>query len=104
MSSSATRAIILKTSDNFFSSTNDVDVSVFSTSELESLEEIYNKFGEFNQFELRDLTHEYPEWKKFEAKIEAKLINQAPMSYADFFENPAESSSLLNGKFKAAED
>ena len=68
------------------------------------MEEIYKKFGEFDQFELRDLTHEYPEWKKFEAKIEAKLINQAPMSYADFFENPAESSSLLNGKFKAAEN
>jgi uncharacterized phage-associated protein len=96
------RNYIKKISDNFFSSTNDVDVSVFSESEIVTLEKIYKEFGKFDQYELRDLTHEYPEWKRFEPKIEAGQINQAPMSYSDFFENPAETSELLNGKFQAA--
>ena len=93
---------VQKTSNNFFKSVNDIDTAVFSESELEALDKIYTDFGAFDQFQLFALTHEFPEWKKFQKQIEAKLINQAQMSYMDFFENPEETSELLSGKFKAA--
>jgi len=98
------RNFLEKTSDHFFRSTNDVDISVFSESEIESLERVYKDFGTFDQFELFTLTHEFPEWKKFEEKIAAKIINQAQMTYSDFFDNPDETSELLNGKFLAAKE
>lgn len=91
-----------KVTPNDFESINDFESSVFSESEIETLEKVYKNFGAFNQFELFKLTHEFPEWKKFEQKLEAKLINQAPMLYTDFFENPSGDSELLNGKFSAA--
>lgn len=95
---------IKKTADNFFTSVNDVDVAVFSESDLESLEKVYGDFGKFDQFELAKLTHEFPEWKKFEKRLESGAISQAPMSYVDFFENPVEASPLLKDKFAAAKD
>lgn len=90
---------IKKISDNFFESVNDVDASVFSQSDIESLERVYQDFGKFDQFELADLAHEFPEWKKFEEGLKSGRINQAPMEYVDFFNNPSEASPTLNDKF-----
>ena len=45
------------------------------------------------------MTHEFPEWNKYKERLDTKQINQASMSYDDFFENPQENSNLLNGKF-----
>lgn len=93
------KKFIEKISDNFFESINDVDTDVFSESDIESLEQVYNDFGHYNQFELADLTHEFPEWKKFKPELESGAINQAPMSYNDFFDDPADVSPILKEKF-----
>ena len=46
-------------------SKNDVDEEVFSESDTEALNYSWEKFGSYNQFELANITHDYPEWRKF---------------------------------------
>ena len=41
-----------------------------------------------SRFNLAELTHEYPEWKRHEAALKAKLVSRAPMNYRDFLDDP----------------
>jgi len=69
-------------------SLEDFDSSVFSESDLEALTFAWNKFGQYDQFALRDITHEYPEWKRHEHAL--KDCSRLRMNYKDFFEDPPE--------------
>ena len=42
---------------------------VFSDSDIEALDFAWNKFGHLAKFQLAELTHEYPEWKKHEKRM-----------------------------------
>lgn len=61
-----------------------VDAAVFSESDLEALRFAWQHFGETKS--LVDVTHLYPEWKRFEARL--KTDTRARMSYADFLADP----------------
>src|SRR3990172_5330871 len=50
-------------------SINEVDTDVFSDSDTEALDFAINHLGKFNQFDLADISHAYPEWKKFEHEL-----------------------------------
>lgn len=63
------------------------DLQYFSRSDLEAMDFVYKKYGGLNQYELRDLSHKYPEWKKFEADFE-RGTKRRTMSLLDFFEDP----------------
>lgn len=69
-------------------SINTVDTNVLSTSDVEALQYVWEKFGKLNQFQLRDLTHKYPEWKIYEDSISDKSC--IPMSLSDFIKDPEE--------------
>ena len=72
-----------------YSSTRNADLKVFCTSELDAFELIYSEFGKFNQFELSELSHDYPEWKKFESNFTPNNQSKRfPIDYNDFFCNP----------------
>lgn len=62
-----------------------VDYSMLSESNVEVIKMIYSNFWNNNSSKLIDITHKYPEWKKFEADIERWRISK--MDYIDFFEN-----------------
>lgn len=66
--------------------TNEVDESILSASDLEALQFAWDTFGSLTQFELRDLTHSYPEW----SKLKDSLIAQScvPMNLFDFLKDP----------------
>lgn len=68
-------------------SKNDVDYKLFSDSNIEVLELVYNKFWDNDSFNLVNFTHHYPEWTKFKHKLDSWEIIQAQMDYLDFFEN-----------------
>ena len=68
----------------------DVDNKVFSKSEIEALDFSYNKFGASAPFTLANITHRYPEWKKFKSALESKETTRETMSYVDFFDNPSD--------------
>jgi len=79
----------------------DVDMEVFSKSELEALDFAYSEFGNKSPLALVDITHRYPEWDKFKRALESKETTREPMSYADFFKNP---SNGLDDKFALSAD
>lgn len=76
-------------------SKKEVELEVFSQSDIEALENIYKEFGDKDQFELaKDVTHKYPEWSRFKKEIE-RGKQRVRMDYIDFFKNPKESGSNI---------
>jgi uncharacterized phage-associated protein len=71
-------------------SINPVENKVFSKSDIEALSFAWDKFGKYNQYQLADLSHNYPEWKRFKEIIESKAQSRVRMNYEDFFEDPGE--------------
>lgn len=65
---------------------NSLDESVLSESDLEALIFSWDNFGHLNQFELRDLTHLYPEW--FKIKDDLASVSCLPMNLLDFLKDP----------------
>ena len=67
-------------------SKKDVDLDVFSKSDIEALETAYNEFGDKDQFELADIIlHSYPEWAKHKNEIFEQGKKRVKMDYMDFF-------------------
>jgi len=71
-------------------SIKEVDTDVFSQTDLTILERVYKEFGQYEQFELAELSHNYPEWEQFRKAIEAKQGTRFEMNYLEFFKNPKE--------------
>jgi uncharacterized phage-associated protein len=69
-------------------SKSDVDLDVFSQSDIDAFETIFKEFGGRDQFELAEITHKYPEWSKFEKDIIVDRKKRVRMHYEDFFSNP----------------
>ena len=69
------------------SSLEPVEHTVFSKSDIEALQDIYQSFGSKSPFELSEISHLYPEWKKWESQLKGKAT-RFPMDDLDFFENP----------------
>lgn len=66
-----------------------VDKSVLSPTDVEALEFSWRTFGQYTQYELRDITHHYPEWRKHAPKLRRDGNKRVAMDYADFFADPA---------------
>ena len=82
-------------------SITEVDADIFSKSELEALDFAYSEFGKIAPLALARLAHRYPEWEKFKTTLESKETTREPMSYSDFFKNPANG---MEDKFTLAPD
>lgn len=65
-----------------------VEERVFSQTDREALAWSWATFGDRDGFTLAEITHGYPEWKRHEASLAAKLTSRAPMNYRDFLEDP----------------
>jgi uncharacterized phage-associated protein len=76
----------LESSERTLSSVCKLDTNVLSDSDIEALEFAWKTFGHMNQFELRDQTHNYPEWKKFKKELESVRVMQ--MNLLDFLKDP----------------
>ena len=63
-----------------------------SESEKEALDFSLREFGQYNQFALSDMTHDYPEWKNQEELL--KNNARVEMSMESFFDNPSEIKNL----------
>ncbi len=71
-----------------YTTEKNTDVTVFSQTDLEALELVYANFGHFSAFELSAISHDYPEWKKFENELILGTYSRFEMNYELFFENP----------------
>ena len=81
-------AFIRPNEHHSYRSQREVEEKVFSESDREALAWAWKMFGHIARFDLAKLTHEYPEWKRHEAALKAKLVSRAPMNYRDFLEDP----------------
>ena len=61
------------------------NLKVFSETDLEVLKTIYDNFGKFGHFELSNLSHEFPEWKKFKFQLESGISSRQQIDLNDFF-------------------
>ena len=79
-----------------------LDKSALSDSDLEALKFSWDTFGHLDQFELRDLTHFYPEWLR--VKDHLASMSCLPMNLLDFLKDPVADVNkcyTLNGKAKS---
>lgn len=76
-------------------SIKDVDLSVFSKTDLEAMDFAISNFSTYLSPALVKMSHEYPEWKKHQEQLDGGL-RQVCMDYSDFFENP---ESIKNDLF-----
>jgi uncharacterized phage-associated protein len=95
---------VLKYAENFisengsydFKSVNEPNIKVFSKSDLECLKGVFDAYGHLGKYALRDLTHKFPEWKRWEDGLKKKEFNSHPMEYDDFFLNTSTSQPLFD--------
>jgi uncharacterized phage-associated protein len=80
------RKFLQKKSDYDYASVADVDKAALSESDLEALTFSWENFGYQPKYQLRDITHRYPEWKRHEPAL--KHHKRVAMDYADFFAEP----------------
>ena len=71
------------------SSIKNVDKGVFSETDIEALQFSWDAFGHYDQFQLRDITHSYPEWAKYKKRI--TIGSCYPINVLDFLKDPVES-------------
>lgn len=79
-----------------------------SKSALQALDFAINTFSKFDSYDLVEIAHSYPEWKKFEAFLKKNPKNSKDMDYVDFFDNPSSDDLTIreyfNGKDPFAMD
>lgn len=71
------------------------DLSVFSKTDIECIEAVYDKFSDKDQFELADITHTYPEWIKHKKELEGGK-KRVDMNYNDFFADTQKGDDLFS--------
>jgi uncharacterized phage-associated protein len=72
-----------------YASVAEVDRSVLSETDIEALEFAWRTFGPYTQYQLRDITHHYPEWKRHAPKLRQDGHKRIEMDYSDFFNEPS---------------
>ena len=73
------------------------DLEVFSKTDLECLETVYDTFSDKDQFELAELTHKYPEWAKYQKELKAGK-KRVRMDYDDLFTDGSHSGLFAQTK------
>jgi uncharacterized phage-associated protein len=78
-----------------FKTLSDCNMKVFSKTDIDCLDTIFEKFGHYDQFKLSDISHLYPEWKKHESALNKKISSRFPIDSDDFFTNIEDESDLF---------
>lgn len=77
----------IKRVDNYFiESLSNVDITLFSKTDTDVLNTIYEEFGKMREFNLSDFSHLFPEWKRFENDLK-KCNTSFSIVMEDFFED-----------------
>jgi hypothetical protein len=80
------------------------DYAELSLSEREALDFAIDSFGGFDQFQLADITHDYPEWKRFKSLFDGKQVKVVDMKNIDFLKNPVLAESPFIGRLLQGRD
>lgn len=80
-------------------SLKEFDSDFFSKSDLKIMNYVWEKFGQLDTFQLRDYSHLFPEWLRFEEELETDYTpNCYDIVIQDFFKSHDEEkfSDLIN--------
>jgi len=87
MKAGVEKEYIKKHHGNAFTSIDEnYELEYLSDSDVEALDFVITEFGNNETWELRDLTHEYPEWKRFQKTLESQSSRRELIMMSDFFE------------------
>lgn len=92
------KTYLIKTENirNSFTATSDeYELEYLSDSDTEALDFVIENFGKNEARTLRDLTHQYPEWKRYKNTLENHLSRRELIVMNDFFEH----SSLIDDPY-----
>lgn len=79
-----------------YSAIAEPNMDVFSDSDIEAMNKILDAFGGMNQYQLSDLSHQFPEWLQYEPLLVAEdSKNSYKIDLDLFFENKDEASNLF---------
>ncbi len=82
------KAYLKRESANAFVSVDsEYDFEYLSDSDIEALDFTIENFSSYETWELRNLTHEYPEWKRYKSTLESNLSRREKIIMDDFFKN-----------------
>ncbi len=68
---------------------------VFSKSDIEALTAVFQVYGNLHKYALRDLSHQFPEWSKWEQGFKQHQYKSQKMDYKDFFESAGDNHPLF---------
>lgn len=94
----------LKVIDKYnYQTQKSANLKVFSKTDIESIEKAFEHYGQFNQFELSEISHEFPEWKRYEDALKRKTASRFLMDFEDFFKEDAGDNSLYKTELEELE-
>ena len=89
-------AYIKVDSDYVYSAIAEPDMDVFSQSDVEAMDKVLEAFGGMDQYQLSDLSHQFPEWLAYKSLLVAEDNKKSHKIDMDlFFENKDEDSGLF---------
>lgn len=77
----------ISASEEYAISIKEQDTDELSESFKEALDFALKEYGQYDQFTLSNMTHDYPEWKE-QKRFLGNGVNQVPMNIPSFFDNP----------------
>ncbi len=78
----------LKQNGYSFKSVAETDQTHLSDTDIEALDFAFEKLGKYDQWQLSEFSHNYPEWKRFEGSLKSGATKVEVIVYSDFFQNP----------------
>jgi len=76
-----------QTNTSFMAVSSQHELEYLSDSDIEALDFVIDNFSKYDAWELRNLTHEYPEWRRYKNTLEGNLSKREKITMDDFFEN-----------------
>lgn len=92
---SKNRKYIQKGEKYYYKSIHEIDMDVFSDSDVEVLNLILKNFNEKHPKTLSTLSHKFPEWRRYEYNLTNGNKKSYKIDMSDFFVNYEEESGLF---------
>ncbi|MGH1337024.1 MAG: Panacea domain-containing protein [Aureispira sp.] len=80
--------IIQKKGNFTYTTKKSVYKKIFSITDCIAMEAVYEQFGILDKYQLSELSHTYPEWKRHEQTLKTKETGRFKIDILDFFKNP----------------
>lgn len=87
-----------ETTKSFSASDEEYVLDYLSDTDKEALRFVVENFGHMDSWALRNLTHDYPEWKRFKHTLESENSKRELIVMSDFFED----AGIANDPFEEA--